>query len=80
MEREDDDFEEEKFLRRLGEHIGKVRTSRGYSQDRLTDEAGLARGTLSKIEAAKTSPKVATLARIAKVLGVPLRKLTDVET
>lgn len=75
----DDDFDEADFLARLGKHIERVRTSRGYSQDRLTDEAGLARGTLSKIERAQSSPQVSTLARVAKTLGVPLRKLTDVD-
>jgi len=79
MGREDDDFDQKAFLERLGKHIGKVRTARGYSQDRLSDEAGLARGTLSKIERAQVSTQVATLARIAGVLGIPLRKLTDVE-
>jgi transcriptional regulator with XRE-family HTH domain len=79
MGSEDDDFDEADFRRRLGKHIGRVRASRGYSQDRLTDEAGLARGTLSKIERAITSPQVTTVARIAKILGVPLKKLTDVD-
>jgi len=75
----DDDFDEANFLNRLGKHIGKVRASRGYSQDRLTDEAGLSRGTLSKIERAQSSPQVTTLAKVAKTLGIPLRKLTDVD-
>jgi transcriptional regulator with XRE-family HTH domain len=77
--RAEDDFDETKFLRLLGAHIGKVRTSRGYSQDRLTDEAGLARGTLSKIERAQVSAKAATLARLATTLGVPLKRLVDFE-
>jgi transcriptional regulator with XRE-family HTH domain len=79
MGRADDDFDDTRFLKLLGEHIGKIRTARGYSQDRLTDEAGLARGTLSKIERAQVSVKAVTLARLASTLGVPLRKLTDFE-
>lgn len=73
-----DDFDETAFLKKLAAHIAKVRSSLGYSQDRLTDEAGLSRGTLSKIERAQTSPQVVTLAKLAKTLDIPLRKLTDV--
>jgi len=76
---DEDDFDEQAFLERLATNITKVRSSQGVSQDRLTDEAGLSRGALSKIERAQASPKVATLARIAHALGIPLRKLTDVE-
>jgi transcriptional regulator with XRE-family HTH domain len=76
---QEDEFGEEEFLRKLGSQITKIRTSKGYSQDRLTLESGLSRGTLSKIESAKVSVKTATLARIAHTLGVPLRKLLDFE-
>ena len=76
---QDDEFDEKTFLKRLGQHIEKIRSSKGYSQDRLTLESGLSRGTVSKIEAAKVSVKTATLARIAHTLGVPLRKFFDIE-
>lgn len=69
----------DEFLKRLGAHIAKVRTQKGYSQDRLCLEAGLSRGTVSKIEAAKVEAKMYTMARIAKTLRVPLAKLTDVD-
>ena len=75
----DEEFNDEDFKIRLGKHIAKVRASKGYSQDRLTLESGLSRGTLSKIEAAKVSVKAVTLARVAHTLEVPLRKLFDIE-
>lgn len=68
-----------KFLKRLGAHIAKVRKQKGYSQDRLYLEGGFSRGTLSKIENGLTSPEVFTLVRIAEVLGVPVKKLVDIE-
>lgn len=67
------------FLNQLGAHIAKVRKQRGYSQDRLCLEGDFSRGTLSKIENGLTSPEVFTLARIAEVLEVPLKKLTDIQ-
>ena len=77
--KQNDEFDDEVFLKRLGERIAKIRASKGYSQDRLTLESGLSRGTLSKIEAAKVSSKTVTLARVAHTLEVPLRKLFDIE-
>ncbi len=74
-----EDFEKEEFLERLGKHIAKVRRSKGYSQDRTCLEAGLARGTLSKIENGLVEPKISTFALVAITIGVPLKKLTDVE-
>ncbi len=74
-----DDFNKRRFLKDLGAHIAKVRRSKGYSQDRTCLEAGLARGTLSKIEAGKVEPRVTTLALVAITLDVPLKKLTDIE-
>jgi DNA-binding XRE family transcriptional regulator len=74
-----EDFDKGGFLKRLGTHIAKVRRSKGYSQDRTCLEAGLARGTLSKIENGLVEPKISTLALVAITVGVPLKKLTDVE-
>ena len=74
-----DEFDADEYLKQFGERLMKIRSSKGYSQDRLCNEAGFARGTLSKIEAGKVDPKLTTLARIAETLGVPLRKITDIE-
>ncbi|MEE6249371.1 MAG: helix-turn-helix transcriptional regulator [Bdellovibrionota bacterium] len=67
----------EKYLKKLGAHIAKVRKQKGFSQDRIYLEGGFSRGTLSKIENGLSSPEVYTIARIAEVIGVPLGKLLD---
>lgn len=72
-----DDLGHEKFLKRLGKQIAKVRKSKGYSQDRLSLEAGLARGTLSKIEAGMRDSRASTLYRIAETLDQPIGRLFD---
>ncbi len=66
----DEDFDVKKYLQ-------KVRKSKGYSQDRLCNEAGFSRGTASKIEAGKVDPQLTTLARIAETIDVPLKKIID---
>ena len=69
---------EQHFIKELGANIAKVRRARGYSQDRVYLEGGFkGRGTLSKIENGKINPKAYTLFRIARTLGVPLKKLFD---
>lgn len=72
-----DDFGHEEFLVRLGKRIAKVRRSKGYSQDRLSLEASLARGTLSRIEAGQRDPRASTLAKLAEVLEVPVGKFFE---
>ena len=72
-------MDKSKFLKKLGEHIAKVRKQKGYSQDRLYLEGGFSRGTISKIENGLVSPEVYTLVRISEVLDVPLKKLIEFE-
>ena len=72
--------EKELFLKTFGAHIKKVRTSKGYSQDRVYLEGGLSRATLSRIESGLCDAQIWTLVRIAETIGVPLKKLVDIET
>lgn len=67
-----------KFLKKLGANVARIRKQKGYSQDRVYLEGGFSRGTISKIENGITSPEVYTIARIAEVLGVPLKTLLDI--
>ncbi len=78
MQKDEDEFDQQEFLNRLGAHVAKLRAAKGYSQDRLCLEAGFARGTLSKIENGLVDPHASTLARTAETLGVPLKKLMDI--
>jgi DNA-binding XRE family transcriptional regulator len=75
----DNDKKKQQFLVKFGQHVKKVRESRGYSQDRVYLEGGLSRATMSRIESGKVDAQVWTLKRIAKIIGVQLSKLTDVE-
>ncbi len=58
------------FLRRLGTWIAKLRKLRGLGQDKLTEEAGLARGTLSKIENGIVDPRATTIVKVAHALEI----------
>lgn len=74
-----DEFDKQEFLVKLGSRIAKLRRSKGYSQDRACLEAGMSRVALSKIESGKVEPKISTIAIIALVIDVPLRRFLDLE-
>jgi transcriptional regulator with XRE-family HTH domain len=59
----------------LGERIRGVRLSKGLSLKELAAQAGLSRAFVTQIERNQTSPSVASISRIAKVLGVTLSEL-----
>ena len=61
----------------LGHKIKKLRKKKSLSQERLADKADLSQQHISRIERNLTYPSVATLSKIAKVLGVPLDDLVD---
>jgi transcriptional regulator with XRE-family HTH domain len=65
------------MLKRLGKRIAMLRRNRGYSQEKLTIESGLAKGTVSRIEHGLVNPQFLTLVCIAKTLKVSLKKLCN---
>jgi len=71
-------FDKKQFLRRLGARLSALRKSRGVGQDRLTEAAGLAKGTVSRIENGAVDPRVTTLLKLAHGLEVAPPKLLEV--
>lgn len=62
------------------ENIKKLRNKKGWSQERLAREADISYQTLIKIEQNRViNPKIQTLIKLAKALGVSLDKLVGVE-
>ena len=61
----------------LGHKVTKLRKKKSLSQERLADKADLSQQHISRIERNLTYPSVATLSKIAKVLGVQLDDLVD---
>lgn len=64
------------YNRRIaGQAIGRLRTSRGMSQEVLSGLAGIARTHLTMIENGNKSANVETLWRIASALDIRLSEL-----
>ena len=57
-------------------NLKKIRNKKGWSQERLAREAGISYHTLIKIEQDRIkNPKLETLIKLAKALGVSIDKL-----
>ncbi len=57
-------------------NIKKLRNKKGWSQEKLAREAGISYQTLIKIEQSRIkNPKLQTLVKLAKALGVSLDDL-----
>jgi transcriptional regulator with XRE-family HTH domain len=59
----------------VGQEIRRLREKKGWSQAKLGVLAGTGPSGISQIETGRRNPSAATLARIAKALGVEVRDL-----
>lgn len=66
-------------MKALGKRVRKLRTDRGWSQERLADEAGMHRTYMWGIEQGMRNPSVRHLVRLADALEIPLKALFDLE-
>ena len=60
---------------RFGIVVRQLREARGWSQERLAGRAELNRSYFGEIERATAMPSLATAAKLAQALGVPLSEL-----
>lgn len=51
-------------------NLRNAREKAGLSQDALADKAGMHRNAIALLEAGKRDPKVSTVVKLAKALGV----------
>jgi transcriptional regulator with XRE-family HTH domain len=66
---------ESALTKRVAARIAQLRDKRGMSQDTLAAKADINRVTLARLELGLHQPKLDTLDRIARVLGVSLVSL-----
>ncbi len=63
--------------RALGERIGALRRTLKLTQEEFAERTAISVSYLSMIERAQRTPHIATLARVAKELGVSVSQLFD---
>jgi transcriptional regulator with XRE-family HTH domain len=61
--------------RKLGENLKRIRGQKGLTQVEIAKKLEVNRSFVSNIENAKTNPTLATIANLAKVLGVAIDEL-----
>jgi transcriptional regulator with XRE-family HTH domain len=67
----------QKHRRLLGEAIRAARKEAGFSQEKLAEKADLSTVFISRVERGKESPTVDNLVKIAKALGMRVRRLVS---
>ena len=60
---------------KLGKNLKRIRTAKGISQGEIGRILGVDKGFVSNIENGKTNPTLATIAKLAKALSVPIEDL-----
>lgn len=64
-------------MRNLAVRIRELRATKGWSQEKLAEEAGIHRTYLGGIETARRNPSLTNIIRIALALGVRVAQLFD---
>jgi len=60
---------------KLGLNLKRIRTKKGISQGDIAKQLGVSRGFISTIENGKTNPTLATIAKLAKAVGISINDL-----
>jgi len=64
-------------VKKFGVHLRKLREAKGISQQKLADEADIAKITIQRIENAKFSATIDVLINLAQALNISLSELVD---
>lgn len=61
----------------VGQNIRAIRNERGLTQKQLGELCGIKEANIRKYELGKANPKIETIEKIAKALGVPIVKIKE---
>ena len=64
----------------FGRHLASLRRQRGWSQEHLALESGLARSYLRGVERGQRNIALLNICRLAETLGLPPSELLNFET
>jgi transcriptional regulator with XRE-family HTH domain len=60
---------------KLGKNLKRIRTEKGITQGDIVRTLGVSRSFVSNTENGKTNPTLATIAKLAKAVGVSVDEL-----
>jgi transcriptional regulator with XRE-family HTH domain len=70
-------YRDEKFLKKFGSNLKRIRKEKGVSQEQLANDLGFSQPHIVKIESGQVNTSVSHAAAIAKSLKVPVVSLFD---
>lgn len=70
-------YKDEKFLKKFGANLKKVRQSKKISQESLANELGFSQPHITKIESGVVNTSISHINAIAKALNVSVQSLFD---
>jgi len=65
----------ENEAQRLGQNLKRIRTKKGISQGDIARTLKVNKSYISNVENGKSNPTLATIAKIARAIGVSIREL-----
>lgn len=70
-------YRDEKFLKKFGANLKKVRKGKGISQEKLANELGFSQPHIVKIESGQVNTSISHVAAIARALKVAVSSLFE---
>jgi transcriptional regulator with XRE-family HTH domain len=70
-------YRDEKFLKKFGVNLKKIRKEKGISQEKLANELSFSQPHIVKIELGQVNTSICHAAAIAKALKVPVSSLFE---
>lgn len=70
-------MKKEEFLKKLGKHVIKIRTQKGWSQSELARNCDKERQSIERLENGKINPSAYYLLQVANGLDITLNELLD---
>ena len=70
-------MKKEEFLKKLGKHVTKIRTQKGWSQSELARNCDKERQSIERLENGKINPSAYYLLQVANGLDISLNELLD---
>jgi transcriptional regulator with XRE-family HTH domain len=62
---------------RMASRLKAIRERRGLTQEQLAEKSGVSRTYLARLETGRQDPTLSTLEKLAKALGVKVRRLLE---
>jgi transcriptional regulator with XRE-family HTH domain len=70
-------YRDDKFLKKFGANLKKIRNGTGISQEKLANELGFSQPHIVKIESGQVNTSISHVAAIAKALKVSVSSLFE---